>query len=89
MDPGRAEIAERLAAIRTEIEAACTRAGRDPADVTLVAVRKAQPIDAIRAALKPMVTSIIDGSASPLATVRWPKGAVEPVIDAYDTKRLK
>lgn len=41
------------------------------------------------AALKPVVSSIIDGSASPLATVRWPKGAVEPVIDAYDAKRLK
>ena len=41
------------------------------------------------AALKPMVTSIIDGTAKPLATVRWPKGAVEPVIDAYDAKRLK
>jgi len=41
------------------------------------------------AALKPLVTSIFDGSAKPLATVRWPAGAVEPVIDAYDAKRLK
>jgi hypothetical protein len=41
------------------------------------------------AALKPLVTSIIDGSAAPLATVRWPAGAVEPLIDAYDMKRLK
>lgn len=41
------------------------------------------------AALKPLVTSILNGSAPPLATVRWPAGAVEPVIDAYDTKRLK
>jgi hypothetical protein len=41
------------------------------------------------AALKPLVTGILDGSAAPLATVRWPKGAKEPVIDAYDAKRLK
>ncbi len=41
------------------------------------------------AALKPLVTGILDGSAAPLATVRWPKGEKEPVIDAYDTKRLK
>ena len=41
------------------------------------------------AALKPIATSIIDGSAKPLATVRWPSGAKEPVIDAYDAKRLK
>jgi len=41
------------------------------------------------AALKPVVTGILDGSAQPLATVRWPAGAKEPVIDAYDSKRLK
>jgi hypothetical protein len=39
--------------------------------------------------LKPVFTSILDGSAKPLATVRWPAGAKEPVIDAYDSKRLK
>jgi hypothetical protein len=41
------------------------------------------------AALKPLITGIMDGSAAPLATVRWPKGEKEPVIDAYDSKRLK
>jgi hypothetical protein len=41
------------------------------------------------AVLKPLVTSIMNGSAPPLATVRWPAGAKEPVIDAYDAKRLK
>lgn len=40
-------------------------------------------------ALRPVVTGIVDGSAQPLATVRWPTGANEPVIDAYDSKRLK
>jgi hypothetical protein len=41
------------------------------------------------AALKPVAVSIIDGSAQPLAAVRWPAGAKEPVIDAFDSKRLK
>jgi hypothetical protein len=41
------------------------------------------------AALKPLVVGILDGSAQPLATVRWPPGAKEPVIDAFDSKRLK
>jgi hypothetical protein len=39
--------------------------------------------------VKAIFTSIIDGSAKPLVTVRWPPGAKEPVIDAFDTKRLK
>jgi len=41
------------------------------------------------AALKPLAVSIIDGSAKPLALVRWPAGEKEPVIDTYDMKRLK
>jgi hypothetical protein len=39
--------------------------------------------------LKPVIVAVVDGNAKPLATVRWPPGAKEPVIDAYDTKRLK
>ena len=41
------------------------------------------------AALKPLITGIVEGSAKPLARVRWPAGAKEPEIDAYDTSRLK
>jgi hypothetical protein len=41
------------------------------------------------AALKPIAVSIFDGSAQPLAAVRWPPGEKEPVIDAFDSKRLK
>jgi hypothetical protein len=41
------------------------------------------------AALKPLVSAIVDGSAQPLAQVRWPAGAKEPVIDKFDSKRLK
>lgn len=41
------------------------------------------------AALKPIAVSILDGSAQPLATVSWPPGEKEAVIQAYDGKRLK
>lgn len=36
-------VAESLAAVRARIDAACARAGRDPSEVTLVAVSKRQP----------------------------------------------
>jgi pyridoxal phosphate enzyme (YggS family) len=44
------EVSAGLAAVRARIEAACARAGRDPAGVRLVAVSKTQPLDALRAA---------------------------------------
>jgi PLP dependent protein len=44
--------AENLAAIRQRIEAACERAGRDPAGVRLVAVTKGQPPEAVRTAVE-------------------------------------
>jgi hypothetical protein len=43
-------IAERVAAVRERIARAAGRAGRSPSDVTLVAVSKTQPADAVRAA---------------------------------------
>ena len=46
-----AAIAERLAAIRADIVAACERANRDPAEVRLIAVSKTQPAAAIGEAL--------------------------------------
>jgi len=46
------DIAENLRTIRKGIEAACARAGRDPTGVTLVAVSKGQPPDAVRAAVE-------------------------------------
>jgi pyridoxal phosphate enzyme (YggS family) len=41
---------DRLAAVRTRIGAAATRAGRDPAGIRLLAVSKQQPADVVRAA---------------------------------------
>ena len=46
-----ASVAERLSSVRADIATACERAGRDPGEVTLVAVSKTQPVAAIRAAL--------------------------------------
>jgi hypothetical protein len=47
----RARVADNLAEVRGRIAAACARAGRDPAAVTLVGVTKTVPVPAIRAAL--------------------------------------
>jgi pyridoxal phosphate enzyme (YggS family) len=44
-------IAANLARIKARIAQACDRAGRDPAGVTLVAVSKTHPAEAVRAAL--------------------------------------
>jgi pyridoxal phosphate enzyme (YggS family) len=44
-------IARNLAAVKARIAEACARAGRDPAGVTLVAVSKTHPAEAVQAAL--------------------------------------
>ena len=44
-------LAETLPGVRDAIAAAAARSGRDPNDVTLVAVTKAHPLEAARAAL--------------------------------------
>ncbi len=46
-----AAIASNLAAVKARIAAACARAGRDPASVSLVAVSKTHPAEAVQAAL--------------------------------------
>ncbi len=45
------DVAANLAAVRARIAEACREAGRDPAEVTLIAVSKAQPPARIEAAL--------------------------------------
>ncbi|MGC9667355.1 YggS family pyridoxal phosphate-dependent enzyme [Planosporangium sp. 12N6] len=47
-DPRRAELAQRLSQVRDRIAAACTDAGRDPGEVTLVAVTKTYPAGDVR-----------------------------------------
>lgn len=50
------DVAERLAEVRSRIEAACGRAGRDPSEVTLVGASKAQPIGRLVAAARAGLT---------------------------------
>jgi hypothetical protein len=52
VDDDLALLPERLAAVRGRIAEAARRAGRDPASVTLLAVSKNKPAEAIRAALR-------------------------------------
>lgn len=47
-DPRREELRERLASVRARIDGACRAAGRDPGEVTLVAITKNHPLDDIR-----------------------------------------
>ncbi len=44
-------ISGRLGAIRARIETACARAGRDPSEITLIAVTKTHGLDVLREAL--------------------------------------
>lgn len=45
-------VAQRLENLRSRLESACVRSGRDPAEITLVAVGKRQPMERIRAAVE-------------------------------------
>jgi PLP dependent protein len=47
----RGTIADRIAAVRARVDAAARRAGRNPAEVTVVAVSKTFPPDAVREAV--------------------------------------
>jgi PLP dependent protein len=47
-DGRREELAANLAEVRLRISAACAAAGRDPADVTLIAVTKTRPASDVR-----------------------------------------
>jgi pyridoxal phosphate enzyme (YggS family) len=59
VDPGEVEcLAEARAAVLERIAAACARAGRDAADVTLVAVSKTVPADRVRAAVAAGLTTL-------------------------------
>jgi hypothetical protein len=49
-------IAARARDVRARIERACSRSGRDPSEVTLVAVTKTHPVEAIRGAISAGLT---------------------------------
>jgi pyridoxal phosphate enzyme (YggS family) len=61
-----AAVAARVAEVRRRIAAAAERAGRDPAEVTLVAVAKLHPVGAIRSAVLAGVTDVGENYAQEL-----------------------
>lgn len=65
-----ASIAENWRTVRARVDAACTKAGRDPREVTLIAVSKMQAADAIRAALAAGATDFGENYAQELAAKR-------------------
>jgi len=69
-------IAERWATIRARVDAACERAGRPPGDVTIVAVSKTHPAEAIRAAAAAGATDFGENYAQELAAKRAECGDV-------------
>jgi PLP dependent protein len=60
------EVAGNVEVVRARIEAAARRAGRDPADVTLVAVSKTVPVGRIAEALAAGVTDLGENRAQEL-----------------------
>jgi pyridoxal phosphate enzyme (YggS family) len=52
MTAGDAGIDDRIGAVRARIDAACARSGRDPRDVTLIAVTKTHPASTIETAYR-------------------------------------
>lgn len=57
----------RLSDVQSRIDDACRRAGRDPSEVTLVAVTKTFPLDAVRAARRAGVRDFGENKAQELA----------------------
>lgn len=60
-------ISENIRAVRERIERAARRAGRDPGEITLMAVSKTKPVEAIRAAFACGVTLIGENRVQELA----------------------
>jgi len=78
-------IGERIAAVRQRIEAAAARAGRDPDEVTLVAVSKLHPSAAVRAAYDAGVADFGENYAQDLAA----KAALLPEARWHFVGRLQ
>ncbi len=64
------EIAARWHAVKARVDAACERASRDPASVTIVAVSKTHPAEAVRAAAAAGATDFGENYAQELVAKR-------------------
>ena len=60
-------LAQRLARVRARVEAACARAGRDPANVQLIGVSKTHGLDAVREALEAGLADLGENRAQEFA----------------------
>lgn len=61
-------ITARLAEVRTLVAAACERAGRDPAEMTLVGVSKTHPLETVAAALEAGMVDLGENRAQEFVT---------------------
>jgi pyridoxal phosphate enzyme (YggS family) len=66
----REDLRERVARVLADIAAACARAGRDPAEVTLVAVTKEHPADVVAAGLEAGLTDFGENYVAELVEKR-------------------
>ena len=66
------DTAERLAAVTAEIARACRDFGRDPADVTLIAVSKTFPADAIEPVIEQGGLRVFGENRVQEAKAKWP-----------------
>lgn len=72
--------AERLAAVRERIAAACRRSGRDPAQVTVVGACKRQPLERVAAAV---VAGLGELGANYVQEARDVQPALEALLDRH------
>lgn len=63
-------IADRWRAVRARVDAACERANRSPADVTIIAVSKTHPVEAVREAAAAGATDFGENYAQELVEKR-------------------
>jgi pyridoxal phosphate enzyme (YggS family) len=68
--PSPRSVAERWAAVRARVDEACERANRAPGDVTIVAVSKTHPAEAVRAAAAAGATDFGENYAQELVAKR-------------------
>jgi pyridoxal phosphate enzyme (YggS family) len=77
------DIRRRVDTVRDRIEAACTRVGRDPAGVRLIAVTKTFPLDVVRAAIDARLT---DFGENRVQELEEKGGAVPGAINGGDVR---
>lgn len=82
-------IAERWAAVRARVDRACEQAGRAPSEVTLVAVSKTHPADAVREAAAAGAMDFGENYAQELADKRRELAAELPSVRWHFIGRLQ